>query len=268
MGHQQSQRVRFKTTRGLGIDPSRYAWVVYRDDWNELARREPYYAVLTDPRFLRANLTDDARRAFFATGDADVDALLETIGAAPSSTALDFGCGVGRLTLALARRVASVTGCDVAPDMVAEARRNAAILGVANSEFVASLDALADRRFDLVCSLIVFQHIPVREGLATLTRLLRLLAPGGVAAIHFTLQRRGSWARRAARRVRGTIPIVHRLAQRLEGDRLALPYMQMNAYDARAVERCFVETTGARPRVVPRNEDGIEGALFIVQRPM
>ena len=224
--------------------------------------------MLTDPRFLRANLTDDARREFFATGDSDVDALLDTIGAEAPSTALDFGCGVGRLTLALARRVASVTGCDIAPGMVAEARRNAATLGVTNAEFVTSLDALADRRFDLVCSLIVFQHIPVREGLAALAGLLRLLAPGGVAAIHFTLQRRGSWARRAARKVRGAIPIVHRLAQRLEGDRLALPYMQMNAYDARAVERCFIENAGARPRILPRNEEGIEGALFIVQRPM
>jgi len=237
----------------------------YREDWSELARREPYFAVLTEPRFLRENLDDGARREFFASGDADVEELLHTIGAAPL-TALDFGCGVGRLTLALARRVEHVVGCDIAQDMVAEARRNAELLDIPNAEFVMRLDELADRRFDLICSLIVFQHIPVAEGLATLAKLLRLLAPGGVAAIHFTLQRPGSLARRVARRLRGAIPLVHRIAQKLEGDALRLPYMQMNAYDAADIERCFLEHTGARPRVVPRSEGAIEGALFIAQR--
>lgn len=236
-----------------------------REDWSELARREPYFAVLTERRFLRENLDDDGRREFFASGDADVERLLRMIDVTPS-TALDFGCGVGRLTLALARRVTNVVGCDIAPEMVAEATRNAEILGVANAELVTSLAEIGHRRFDLICSLIVFQHIPVAEGLATLARLLRLLAPGGVAAIHFTLRRPGSIVRRIARRLRGAMPLVHRLAQRLEGDSLRLPYMQMNAYDAADVARCFVENTGARPRIVPRSEGAIEGALFIAQR--
>jgi trans-aconitate methyltransferase len=235
----------------------------YRDDWNELARREPYFAVLTDRRFLRENLDDGARREFFATGEADVDALLATAGVTAPSSALDFGCGVGRLTLALARRADRAVGCDVAPDMVAEARRNAELLGIGNAAFVTSLDALAGQRFDLICSLIVFQHVPVSEGLAALRKLLGMLEPGGVAAIHFTLRRPGSPARRIARRVRGALPFVHRLAQRLEGGSRNLPYMQMNAYDAAEVERCFVELTGARPVVVPRNEGAIEGALFV-----
>ena len=239
---------------------------MYRDDWNELARREPYFAVLTERRFLRENLDDDARREFFARGDADVEALLALLPGVAPSTALDFGCGVGRLTLALARRVDHAAGCDIAPEMVEEARRNAALLGIGNAEFVTGLDAIAGRRFELICSLIVFQHIPVREGLTTLTRLLGLLAPGGVAAIHFTLRRRGSLLRRAARRLRAAIPLLHRLAQRLEGDTLRLPYMQMNAYDRAAVERCFVDATGAAPRIIPRNEDGIEGALFLAVR--
>ena len=241
---------------------------MYRDDWNELARREPYFAVLTDPRFLRENLDDAARREFFATGDADIEALLRTIGAAAPSSALDFGCGVGRLTLALARRVERVAGCDIAPDMVAEARRNAESLGVTNAEFVTSLDAIGDRRFDLIVSLIVFQHIPVREGLAILDELLRRLAPGGIAAIHFTLRRPGSLARRVARRIRGAVPFVHRIARRFEKGTPDLPYMQMNAYDAGVIERMFLEHTGSLPKVVPRNEEGIEGALFIGSRSL
>ncbi len=243
----------------------------YREDWRELARREPYYAVLTDRRFLRENLDDDGLREFFASGDADVAQLFATIAEnldrpfAPS-TALDFGCGVGRLTLPLARRVPGVVGCDIAPDMVAEARRNAGARGVDQATFVTSLDEVSDQRFDLICSLIVFQHIPVREGLATLSKLLGLLAPGGVAAVHFPIRRPGSVLRRFARRARGAMPLVHRLAQSLEGDSLKLPYMQMNAYGREEVQRCFVETTRARPIVIPRNDAGIEGALFLGRR--
>jgi SAM-dependent methyltransferase len=243
----------------------------YREDWDQLAHREPYFAVLTDPRFLRSNLDENSRREFFASGEADVDRLFATIEEtlhrtfSPSS-ALDFGCGVGRLTLPLARRVERVAGCDISPEMIAEARRNAATLGVSNARFVTRLEDLSGQRFDLICSLIVFQHIPVREGLATLSALLQLLSPGGVAAIHFTLGRPGTVLHRIARRVRGAVPFVHRLALRLEGNSLDLPYMQMNAYDRAEIERRVVESTGKPPHVIARNEGELAGGLFLVER--
>ena len=228
----------------------------YREDWNELARREPYYAVLTDPRFLRANLDDAARREFFATGARDVEQLFATIGRSfAPRIALDFGCGVGRLTIPLAGRVARVVGCDVSPEMLAEARVNAP----ANARFVTKLDEVEGEQFDLILSLIVFQHIPVREGIEILQRLMRMLAPGGVAAIHFPLRRPGGALRRLARRVRGSLPFVHSLLQRFEGDALRLPYMQMNAYDREEIVRVM----GSSTRVIPRDEGLIEGALFV-----
>ena len=39
---------------------------------------EPYFTVLTDPKFLRANLTDEARREFFAGGETLVDFMLRS----------------------------------------------------------------------------------------------------------------------------------------------------------------------------------------------
>jgi len=236
----------------------------YSEDWEELARREPYFAVLTEERFLRGHIDDDARRAFFASGEADVEKLFADIGPIAPASALDFGCGVGRLTLPLARRIPRVAGCDIAPQMLAEARRNAELLGITNARFVSSLDEL-NERFDLICSLIVFQHIPVREGLATLTRLLELLAPGGVAALHFTIRRPGSIFKRLARALRASMPWIHRIALRLEGKAIDLPYMQMNAYDAAEIERRIIEITGNRPRILPRNEGAIEGALFLIR---
>jgi SAM-dependent methyltransferase len=243
----------------------------HRKDWSELARREPYFAVLTERRYLSAELDDEARREFFESGEADVARLLAVAreqggGDFEPKTALDFGCGVGRLTLALARRIGSVTGCDVAPEMVAVARENAAAAGAANASFVTSLDELHGQRFDFICSLIVFQHIPVKEGLEALERLLSLLAPGGIAALHFTTKRPGTLFRRLGRRARAAFPLVHRIAQRLEKSGSDLPYMQMNAYDPAQIVQRMQEPTRAVPRIVPHANGPMEGALFIVRR--
>lgn len=244
----------------------------YRKDWDQLARREPYFAVLTDSRYLRENLDAGSCDAFFESGDADVEGLMGTIGAmlgrpfSPAS-ALDFGCGVGRLTVPLARRVSRVAGFDIAPAMLNEARENTRRLGLSNVTFVNDLDTLTGQQFDLICSLLVFQHIPVHEGLDTLTRLLNLLSPGGVAAIHFLVGRPGSLLRRFARQVRSALPLLHRLTLRLEGGSKDLPYMQMNAYDRRQIEARFADVTGTLPHSSRRIDGEMEGSLFIAARP-
>lgn len=238
----------------------------YESDWDELARREPYFAVLTDRRYL-GKLDDAARREFFASGEADVARLFALAGEpARPRAALDFGCGVGRLTLALAKRAERVVGCDVSPEMTTLARKNAAEAGITNATFAQSLDQLRDQRFDFIVSLIVFQHIPTREGLRMLEELLALLAPGGVAVLHFSLRRPGSALRRAMRRIRANVPLIHRVAQWWEGDELRLPYMQMNEYDPAEVQRRVRAATGAEAQVIPHRDRDIEGALFIVRR--
>ena len=242
----------------------------YRKDWNELAEREPYFSVLTEPRYLRDELDDAARADFFATGVADVHRLFAEIERTSNHpltprNVLDFGCGVGRLTLALASRATRVTGCDVSPNMISEAERNASLQKITNVRFVTSLDALGTEKFDFICSLIVFQHIPVREGLATLSRLLDLLAPGGTAAIHFTLHRPGSPIRRVGRRIRAAIPLVHRAALWLRGETADLPYMQMNEYETGEIQRRFIVATGLKATLLPRQEAEIEGAVFVAR---
>ena len=227
-------------------------------DWEELAQREAYFAVLTDERFLRERLSEEARSAFFASGDADVERLLALAEIAPRR-ALDFGCGVGRLTLALAKRIEEVVGFDVSPTMLGVARAN-----VPNARFVDSLDGLAP--FDLIVSLIVFQHIPVARGEELLRRLLVLLAPGGVAALHVTFRRPGGALRRIARRVRARSRVVHRLGQWLARDERRLPYMQMNEYDEERVRRIVAESGCDEPRFVPMRQNEIEGAIVIARK--
>jgi len=216
-------------------------------EWDELGEREPYFAVLTDERFLRDRVD---LGEFYATGEADVERLL---GDLEPRSALDFGCGVGRLTRALAKRVPDVVGVDAAASMLRIAAEN-----VPAARFMRELP---DRRFDFVCSLIVFQHIPVAEGMAILDRLLAIA--DRAAALHFTFRRPGGSLRRLARRLRARLPLLHRIASQLEGDRRGLPYMQMNEYDRDAVLARYRAAGFGQPALVPTNHGGIEGAIVM-----
>jgi trans-aconitate methyltransferase len=227
------------------------------DDWNALGEAQPYFAVLTEDRFLRENLSDDDRQAFFASGEADIAYLFDLIpGFAPKS-ALDFGCGIGRLTRALTKRVDHVAGVDAAPSMLRLAREN-----VPNATFSSTIP---EQKFDLIVSLIVFQHIPIRRGEALLDELLGHLEAGGVAALQFTFRRPGSSLRRIARAVRARVPLVHRITQRLRGER-PMPYMQMNEYEQPRVLAIMRRHGCGEPRIIPTNHGGIEGAIVIVSK--
>jgi SAM-dependent methyltransferase len=229
------------------------------DDWELLAQQEPWFAVLTDERFLRERISGDGLRDFFASGDADVAHIFDLIARpdfAPKS-AIDFGCGVGRLTQALAKRVQRVAGVDVAPSMLRLAREN-----VPDATFSS---AIPDERFDLIVSLIVFQHIPVRRGEQLLDQLLDHLADGGVAALQFTFRRPGSFLRRIARAIRARAPLVHRVAQRVRGER-PMPYMQMNEYDPIRVMAILRKHGCSETRVVHTDHGGIKGAIVIASR--
>jgi hypothetical protein len=91
------------------------------------------------------------------------------------------------------------------------------------------------------------------------------LSPAGIAAMHFTFRRPGSALRRLARAVRGRVPFVHRVTQRVRGER-PMPYMQMNEYDPARVIAIMRSHGCSEPRVIPTNHGGIEGAIVIATR--
>ncbi len=101
----------------------------------------------------------------------------------PGTSVLDVGCGVGRWSRRLARAGARVTGVDLAPTMVAEARRRAAGDGVAaRCRFLVADLAKLDLgiRFDRIIGVTVLQHILDSERFErAIDRLEAHLAPGG-----------------------------------------------------------------------------------------
>ena len=221
-----------------------------RNDWEELARREPHFAVLTNEEFLRERLTPEAIDRFFATGEDDVAFLFDLVGPVQPEVALDFGCGVGRLTRALAKRATHVIGVDVSPTMLALAPK------LPNVTYSDQLPSSAD----FICSLIVFQHIPVTRGYELFRRLLQILRPGGVAAIHFSLWRPGGPFKRLARRIRAASPLIHRMAG---GD---LPYMQINTYNRDKLISIIADEGCAAPRFVDYDQNEVKGAIVLTSR--
>ena len=102
---------------------------------------------------------------------------------APGARVLDVGCGIGRWSRLLAARGAEVTGVDLSPTMIAEARRRAAAAGLSDRchflvQDSAELDAGAP--FDLVLGVTVLQHILEPRALrAAVERIARHVAPTG-----------------------------------------------------------------------------------------
>jgi SAM-dependent methyltransferase len=152
--------------------------------WQKLGTEDPYWAVLTAPGKRDGKWEKDE---FYATGEAEIASIMErlnTLGLAPNAgRALDFGCGVGRLSRALAARFAKVVAVDISEPMLAEAR---AAIGheCGNIEFVhntrGDLHVLPSASFDFVYSSLVLQHIPRRHQLDYMRDFCRVLTPGGV----------------------------------------------------------------------------------------
>ena len=151
--------------------------------WEAHGKTDPRWAVLSD-NDKRGGLWDDA--SFYATGRtliAETLGLVRSAGAFPvrQARALDFGCGVGRLSTALAEHFGHVDGVDIAPSMIAEAvAGNRAPDRIAYHVNVRDDLALfpADS-FDLVHSFITLQHIPTPLVRAYVREFVRVAAPGG-----------------------------------------------------------------------------------------
>jgi SAM-dependent methyltransferase len=217
-------------------------------DWERFGCEEPYYGVYFHPRFRRANLTPERLDEFFESGEEHVDALWTTIthrlvpGFAPHRV-LEFGCGVGRVLVPLARRAEAVVGVDVSAAMIDEARRNVAARGIENVTVVRCDEslALAGGDFDLVHSFVVLQHVPPRKGERLIAALIDALAEGGVGALHVTFANDLRRRTRLLRWARRSLPFVHSMLNWKDGKPVDAPWMQMNHYDLNRVFRLLEE---------------------------
>lgn len=152
-------------------------------NWNEFGKTDPLYAILTYEG--KENNKWDLDE-FFGTGMQEIDDRMNhvhSLGLKISrEKALDFGCGVGRLTQALAYHFNEVFGVDIAPSMIELARkynrhgdRCRYILNDADD-----LSLFPDDSFDFIYSNITLQHMKPRYSKRYIKEFVRTLSSDGL----------------------------------------------------------------------------------------
>lgn len=205
--------------------------------WNKYGVNDPYFGVLTSEKFRKENLNDDSLKDFFNSGAEHIDHVHEVIkrvfGDTVNKSALDFGCGVGRLLIPLSKYYRQVTGVDIAPSMLLEASSNCRKFNINNVSLLESDDQLSKvcQKFDFVHSVIVLQHIPRSRGMKIIKRLMNLTADGGIMMIHVNLTRNSSRIIKSINFFRKFFVPFHWLINLLSRKRYDEPFMQMNSYN-------------------------------------
>src|SRR6266536_515871 len=101
----------------------------------------------------------------------------------PGESVLDVACGTGNLAIPAARAGARVTGIDIAPNLIAEARLEARTVGLVIEFEVGDAEALpyVDAQFDTTVTMFgaMFAYRPERAA----AELLRVTRPGGRVAM-------------------------------------------------------------------------------------
>jgi 2-polyprenyl-3-methyl-5-hydroxy-6-metoxy-1,4-benzoquinol methylase len=264
-------------------------------NWEYYGKNDPYYGVSTSSRFRRENINEHSLREFFESGQQYVNFVLSVVrehvdANFKPSRSLDFGCGVGRLTLALASVSDFVTGVDVSEPMLSEARKNTERRSVGNAEFRRMDSDLSTLhgQYDLVNSFIVLQHIPKKRGELLFRELVKLLKDGGVGVLHLTycninstsaVNRTKVAAREMAGQVFDRLPIVfriwnvikrrpfhHSLGRTSKKPEPPMPPMLMENYDLNCVFRIMQEENCHSVHTRFTNHSGHLGVILFFQK--
>lgn len=160
-------------------------------EWSILGRDRPWQSVHTHFR-KGAELSPNQKQKFYESGETHVSTAMRQLEnrhgkIGPEASILDFGCGLGRLALAFARRpFARVVCVDQSIHHLRRARLE--ILGIdasaaARIAYAVStpdlLGALRGERFDVVHSVIAIQHMAAPLQTVYLEQLCDALRPGG-----------------------------------------------------------------------------------------
>jgi len=133
-----------------------------RDSWDAAARQDAMWNIITDPRYANGGWDD---QEFFNHGQREIKEAMERLGGLGlreyhEPRALDFGCGIGRLTVALAFYHDEVDGVDISAEMIARKREAIGRKCRYHHNTTDDLALFEDDTFDLVYSMIVLQHMP------------------------------------------------------------------------------------------------------------
>lgn len=239
-------------------------------DWYRFGELTPYCGVFSSAG-LERELTAGKKEELFSSGVWHMrlcfDIASRVFNFHPGGLALDFGCGVGRLTCAMAPHFSEVVGLDISPGMLAEARSESSRRGCDNIVYDLSTERsrLAPNTYDFVHSYLVLQHIPVLSGERIIEAMLTSLKTHGVGAIHLTYgHSQGAIATWFRKTVKNFLPL-RAVANILRGRRWDYPVMQMNDYELSGIFNIF-SAHGVNEVFTHRVDDWGTFGLFIFFR--
>lgn len=244
-------------------------------DWEAWGKHDPYYGVLSSQGFRIDTLNTERKQEFFDSGEHHIEALLNTIRDTFNSEfrpqrSLDFGCGVGRLLIPLAKRSDLATGIDVSPSMLSEAARNCDEQHVHNVDLVGSDETLSQARgeYDLVHSHIVLQHIHPRRGYGIIAALADKVRPGGFIALQVLYSCNAPRWKRALVKLSYRLGLVNALRNIVRGRPASEPAMQLHVYDLPGLLQVFNKRGLGRVLVVADSfaDHEFNSAVLIAQR--
>jgi SAM-dependent methyltransferase len=229
--------------------------------WERLGRDDPMWAVLTE-----REEWDEGE--FFATGERELDVMmvqLDSLGLEIGrGSALDFGCGLGRLTRALGERFERAVGVDIAESMIESARSlNRAC---ANCDFRLSADpdlrSYGSESFDLVLSRITLQHMPPDLARGYVAEFLRVVAGDGAVVFQLVAGHRDPTPADRVESIRRKLRKLRRTP--VKGMKLALQHLTRRKMEMHCTPRDEVEAwiRSAGGRVVAVHPDEAAGPLF------
>lgn len=154
-----------------------------KSNWDKMGRIDPCYAICTLPGKENRKWNQEE---FFATGRTQIDkAISYAVSLAPSlekRRALDFGCGLGRLTQAMGEHFEQVDGVDISDEMLRQASElGAPFKHLRFTKITSTTLPFGDKTFNFVYSHLVLQHMKSELALAYVREFVRVLTPGGVA---------------------------------------------------------------------------------------
>ncbi len=154
------------------------------DTWDEWAQKDPLWAVLTN-HDKKGGLWE--KDEFFQTGREHVKIWLKYIKNDLGRTinhgvALDFGCGVGRLTRAYSKYFEQCVGVDISPTMIKLAKKFNKNIKNCNFQLITSNDLreFQSDNFDFISAYIVLQHMSPEHTKRYIKEFIRIMKPNGI----------------------------------------------------------------------------------------
>lgn len=237
-------------------------------DWEVHGSKDPYFGVYSDDAYKQENLSPAARSKFFESGYDYWTRLFDEIELKGHryENGLDFGCGVGRLSIPMKAYSERLTCVDISPSMLEECRKNFDEQSSSDKcRFLSTSAFLHETEsYDFINCYIVLQHLEKPYGIELLGEMLDRLSIGGDAFIHLTYHHTRKWYK-IREFIKGNM-LLYGLSNLLRGKNFSEPAMKMTMYDLGAIVQLFRKFNITIKNTMYTDHRGALGVIFRLKK--